>query len=224
MSSENPQLDPLAGEGNEWTRSLIERIAELEQELEAANQAAEHDVLTGLLNRRGYESAMRELIKNQSGRFALVVADLDDLKKVNDTEGPDAGDELIRKTGKAISDSIRGEQDERSIDMVAARHGGDEFAILLPMVDNNEDLADIIKRLEEVMANEGIGISIDGLLHTEGQTGGDLFEKVTDSMKTKKKLSKQEKAESKSPLRQLAFKFGLLALKAADVNTSRLDI
>jgi diguanylate cyclase (GGDEF)-like protein/PAS domain S-box-containing protein len=89
---------------------------------------ADHDPLTGLLNRRGF---VRELTQQlaQARRYndggAALFIDLDDFKNVNDTLGHSAGDELISGVAQVLGERLR-ETD------VFARLGGDEFAILLP--------------------------------------------------------------------------------------------
>ncbi|MGA2926323.1 MAG: PAS domain S-box protein, partial [Solirubrobacteraceae bacterium] len=92
---------------------------------------ADHDALTGLLNRRSFsrELDMHAARVNRYGaEGALLVIDLDHFKYVNDTLGHQAGDELIR----AASVQLRGRL--RASD-VLARLGGDEFAVLLPKAD-----------------------------------------------------------------------------------------
>jgi diguanylate cyclase (GGDEF)-like protein/PAS domain S-box-containing protein len=89
---------------------------------------ADHDPLTGLLNRRAYERILAEHLA-QGERYghegAVLMLDLDEFKQVNDTLGHSAGDELIVRVGRALAERLR------STDTVA-RLGGDEFAILLP--------------------------------------------------------------------------------------------
>ena len=88
---------------------------------------AHHDPLTGLPNRRAFESRLRRAVisaKEQSCRHALLYFDLDHFKPVNDTAGHAAGDELLRQLAKLLRSQLR-EHD------ALARLGGDEFAILL---------------------------------------------------------------------------------------------
>ena len=88
---------------------------------------AHHDPLTGLPNRRAFESRLRRAVqsaKEQGSRHALLYFDLDHFKPVNDTAGHAAGDELLRQLAKLLRSQLR-END------ALARLGGDEFAILL---------------------------------------------------------------------------------------------
>lgn len=83
---------------------------------------AETDPLTGLLNRRALLSRIAEDIK---GPAALVVFDMDHFKMTNDVHGHPAGDDVLRSFGKILAQSCRSRG-------LAARLGGEEFAILLP--------------------------------------------------------------------------------------------
>jgi Amt family ammonium transporter len=88
---------------------------------------AHHDPLTGLPNRRAFESRLRRAVisaKEQQCRHALLYFDLDHFKPVNDTAGHAAGDELLRQLAKLLRSQLR-EHD------ALARLGGDEFAILI---------------------------------------------------------------------------------------------
>jgi diguanylate cyclase (GGDEF)-like protein len=90
----------------------------------AAELLANTDALTSLDNRRGFDSAVQRR-RTMAGTTAVVLADLDNLKIINDSLGHDAGDEALRQAGLAIRSAVRPGD-------VAARLGGDEFAILLP--------------------------------------------------------------------------------------------
>src|SRR4051794_30769603 len=86
------------------------------------------DPLTGVANRRAFEVAVRGEIarsRRSGARFAVLYLDLDGFKEVNDIHGHAAGDRMLRRVATGIDTSLRGED-------LVARHGGDEFAILLP--------------------------------------------------------------------------------------------
>jgi diguanylate cyclase (GGDEF)-like protein len=88
---------------------------------------AETDALSGLLNRRGFDAMGNEAFHHfrQYGRgFAVLLIDIDFFKKVNDTYGHAAGDEVIRTVGATMTKALR------STDTIA-RFGGEEFVVLL---------------------------------------------------------------------------------------------
>ncbi|PYS72164.1 MAG: diguanylate cyclase response regulator [Acidobacteria bacterium] len=105
------------------TRTLLEFKAYLD----VCEEAAFTDHLTGLANRRRFERQLEREV-NRTLRlghpFCLLMVDIDNFKKLNDTFGHGAGDEAIRLISKALREGTRG------IDL-AARFGGEEFSILL---------------------------------------------------------------------------------------------
>lgn len=103
------------------------RIAALESALQEAKKAASHDILTGVLNRRGLvEAFARESARAQrSGNaLTLVLIDLDDFKAINDTHGHAAGDQALQHLTRLIGSTLRPTD-------CCARLGGDEFVLLL---------------------------------------------------------------------------------------------
>jgi len=89
---------------------------------------ADHDPLTSLLNRRGFEAELGAHLsrcRRYGAAGALLMLDLDGFKAVNDTLGHAAGDEIIKSTAGALTVRLRQSD-------VVARLGGDEFAVLLP--------------------------------------------------------------------------------------------
>jgi diguanylate cyclase (GGDEF)-like protein/PAS domain S-box-containing protein len=135
---------------------------------------ADHDPLTGLLNRRGLEAELERHVAhvNRYGdRGALLVLDLDHFKAVNDTLGHEAGDRLIVNVATLLSSRLR------SSDAVA-RLGGDEFAILLP--DANAEVAQHVAEqivadihanavVDQGQASRHVTASIGVTMFTQGQ-------------------------------------------------------
>ncbi len=112
----------------EFILAQVQDISERRRHQAQLEHLADHDMLTGLLNRRGFERELeRQVAHAQRYRSggALMMLDLDHFKYVNDTLGHKAGDDLIVD----VADLLRARL--RATDVVA-RLGGDEFAILLP--------------------------------------------------------------------------------------------
>lgn len=101
---------------------------ELKKQLASVQNEALLDPLTGLKNRRGLQRGIDELVAGRPGGLtgcALLMADIDHFKKVNDTHGHLLGDRVLQSVAQVLRTSIKGRD-------LAARFGGEEFAILLP--------------------------------------------------------------------------------------------
>ncbi len=137
-----------------YTNKMAERLAAFAGQaglaLENARLYAEQqklavtDSLTGLFNRRHFVTlAQREFQRARRQRvpFAVLMLDLDDFKKVNDTFGHSIGDQALQLVARALAQTVR------SIDIVA-RYGGDEFVVLLPDC-NRRSAQHIVARLQD---------------------------------------------------------------------------
>lgn len=102
-----------------------------------------HDVLTGLYNRAYYQEEIKRLSGGRHYPISIVVADINDLKKVNDNLGHSAGDNLIRRAAEVLKTGFRQED-------VIARLGGDEFSVIMPATDA-QTAGDVVERIENLV-------------------------------------------------------------------------
>jgi diguanylate cyclase (GGDEF)-like protein len=108
--------------------AALERAERNEAEL---RYLADHDSLTGLLDRRRFRAELDQYVSfaaRYGGRGAVMIIDIDGLKTVNDTLGHHAGDNLIRQVAGVMRERVRATD-------IVARLSGDEFAILMPQSD-----------------------------------------------------------------------------------------
>lgn len=119
-----------------WLMFRLYRIAtELEERRRAAQQLAVRDPLTGLGNRLAFDEGLEQFYRQQ-GAGALLYLDLDDFKRVNDSLGHGAGDELLRVLAVRLS-RFAGAGD------IFARIGGDEFGLLLSTRTSRAEIAEL---------------------------------------------------------------------------------
>lgn len=152
---------------------------ELDAQLEQVSLMAHHDFLTGLPNRRSFQDTLENCVarNRRSGeKMALLFIDLDHFKRINDTLGHQAGDQLLQEFSQRLSRQLRREDvlvhdsvdgDER----VISRFGGDEFVVILPTLKSPRDAARVARRfldsledpfrldMNEVYASASIGIA-----------------------------------------------------------------
>ncbi len=112
------------------------------------------DPLTSLYNRRGLQQAFRretQILAREGGNLMVLILDIDDFKKINDSLGHPVGDILLKETAKKIQDSVRASDH-------VARVGGDEFILLLPRTQLAEGLR-LAERLRFAVSSTTITVS-----------------------------------------------------------------
>lgn len=120
-------------------------ISERMEYREKLARMAFHDYLSGLPNRRLFEDrldmALRQAERKKK-KVGLLLIDGQNFKSINDTFGHDIGDEVIKKIAERLENSVR------QVDTVA-RIGGDEFAVILPDIEKEEDATIVAERIME---------------------------------------------------------------------------
>ncbi|VVN23946.1 putative signaling protein [Pseudomonas fluorescens] len=109
-------------------------LSQLDQARASLQYAANYDALTNLANRRGFNQIFAEKLLHKTtegGMLAVMFLDIDHFKRINDSLGHDAGDELLKILARHIKGSVRSED-------VVARFGGDEFCILVSLQHREE--------------------------------------------------------------------------------------
>jgi diguanylate cyclase (GGDEF)-like protein len=151
-------------------RHASDRLTEL---LSALRLQATHDDLTALPNRAMFMAKIEDAIVAQPGRFAVVLADLERFKDVNDSFGHGMGDRLLRVVSARFHKAVG----RRNL---VARLGGNEFAVLVYDAHRVRDVQQVIARMQVALAEP---VDIDGrqlhtrarigiALHATGQPGG----------------------------------------------------
>lgn len=168
----------------------VQDVTERKEIEERIRHLAYFDELTGLPNRQLFQDRLElavEAARRHQRHAALLFLDLDRFKRINDTLGHGAGDEILRKSGERISQCVR-QTDCVSrprcgdADFLVARLGGDEFIILLSEIERVEDAAVVARRIiealsrpflaggHEVVVSASVGIAIHPLDGKDAET------------------------------------------------------
>ena len=138
-------LSPVIESGGEITAVTVvsKKITELKKMEEELRTLTLTDSLTGLYNRRGFLTFAEQHLKvanRTKSKIYMLYADLDNLKRINDTLGHQEGDEALKETARLLEETFR-ESD------IISRIGGDEF-VVMPIKDAEENVAPITERLK----------------------------------------------------------------------------
>lgn len=199
------------------------RMEEQAEELDRTRREASTDALSGVANRKAFDDRLKLLLgynRRMGTSFALILADLDHFKWINDTYGHQAGDRVIHQLGALLMSQVR------DVDFVA-RFGGDEFAILLTNSDL-ESAHKIAQRIciETTRINFGSGssgseqtavtLSLGLAAAVSGDTPETIFRRADEALYSSKKGGRNQVRCQGAPVVAPASPFG--DLLAADVS------
>ncbi|ALN92388.1 putative bifunctional diguanylate cyclase/phosphodiesterase [Lysobacter gummosus] len=188
---------PAAGDHNDEVGDLMRAFGRMSQSLARHDRdirrMAYTDALTGLANRLAFRESLDQRLlhlRGDGGQLALLFADIDDFKRVNDTLGHDAGDEVLLQFARRIDETVRRIGGELAL---LARFGGDEFVILVEgRRERNGEARTVASHLAEVLVAElgqpimvherqvFLGTSIGVTLYPEDASGATALMKNGD--------------------------------------------
>jgi diguanylate cyclase (GGDEF)-like protein len=170
LTPRGDDFDDEARELAHWLGSQASIALENERLHRLVERQANTDGLTELPNRRHFEEVMEGEISRAErfgGNLALILADLDDFKQVNDRYGHQAGDDVLRTFADILRSTVR------DIDL-PARYGGEEFAVLLPQTDL-EGAHRLAERLRRALAARPMTTHPGGLVAVTASFGVAAF-------------------------------------------------
>lgn len=168
------------------------RTLELEQAKQAAESLARTDVMTGLNNRRAFfefGSLIEKNSKRNQHYFSVLMIDIDKFKQVNDQFGHDIGDITIISLAQCIKETVRDSD-------IAARIGGEEFAVILPE-SSVENALEYATRIQQRIAQERITTPQRSFTYTVS-IGIAAFKNMSDTLNSVLKRSDDALYQAKS--------------------------
>jgi diguanylate cyclase (GGDEF)-like protein len=150
FGSSVPRTEPFTQEDREYVELLSAYLSRVLRDLDQRSRIAHlayHDSLTGMENRARFLERLTEaaaLGARTNRRFAVLYVDLDRFKDVNDSAGHATGDRVLLEVARRLHKTVRQSD-------ACARFGGDEFAVLVPEVENAAELSVLAQRIGDAM-------------------------------------------------------------------------
>ena len=187
------------------------RIKELESEVLSLKELVYKDELTGLYNRRGFKDEATPFLKESNSfkkfpekrktliikNFSLILFDIDNFKKINDTYGHPAGDMVIQFVSQIIEDRVR------ELDLVA-RWGGEEIIVGLPGANLDDafkiadDIREKISKTSLKYGDKEIRLTLSGGISSSGRDKLEmLIQKADEALYEAKNSGKNKIVKSK---------------------------
>ena len=185
-----------------------EEIGELRDDLISMRQAAMHDPLTGILNRKYFDIKLTEetaLAMTTGQDLCLIMPDIDNFKQSYDTFGHQVGDEVLKVTSRVLTNGIKGRD-------TAARFGGEEFCVILPRtglanaVTVAEGIRETLANKELKARNKGktfgtITLSLGVAQNIDGEPLTDLIERAYTALYDAKRDGRNRTVTARSLVR-----------------------
>ncbi len=178
-------------------RSQLLENRSLSSDLEYFKKKSRIDDLTKIFNKATFIDLLKDEIKRSvmlDYSLALLIIDIDDFKRINDTYGHLTGDKVLEALGRVLSDSLR--QND-----IVARFGGEEFTVLVPQV-NEEQALTVASKLHKKIAESkfpnvpGITVSIGCSLYTPRETLENFIDRADIALYTAKTSGKNKVCSS----------------------------
>ncbi|MQX36661.1 GGDEF domain-containing protein [Roseospira navarrensis] len=184
--------------GTELSQSS-EEISKLRQDLDRVRSEARTDGLTGISNRKVFDTVLREATEaavRNSQHLCLMMLDIDLFKRFNDTHGHQMGDQILKLVARTLQNCVRSED-------TVSRYGGEEFAAILPATPLQEAVA-VAERIRMTVANKRITnrrsgkelgritLSIGVAEYAIGESVNDLVQRADRALYMGKRLGRNQ--------------------------------
>ncbi len=166
--------------------SMTEALREKKAAEDRIHYLSLHDPMTDLYNRGYFEEEMARVERGRCFPVSVMMADLDGLKKVNDTHGHAIGDRLIKDTASILGRAVRSND-------VVARMGGDEFALILPVTDAIS-AAGVLERIRKVESEFNVDADLYRVSLSIGVATSGPGTPLSETLKSADELMYRDKA------------------------------